>query len=350
MSMSDNDTDGDLNSKLNAAGRPTVRDNRKEVTEADIAEYACPFCAFTASTERVVRAHITTEGGANHKDRNGFLDTIVVHALNEDGEILEDVKTEFDREEREGEVTTQMLPDGVTEKQRMILEVAIQNPGLTRSAIQERVRERHDYEPSHGYVSKTVRQYLSTPEEEAEPSQANNPTPARKKDYDDLTEVQQSIVDYAVTQDDPLDPAEWGLSQTAVAEEAGCHMTNVRNVLEKYGTLIQHRKARLEASSELNGTSVSEQIQSGSEPEQEEPSAETESRPETTGPKTVQVEVEKMRSFAQRIDTQMEAAEAQHEASPRDSPMRAHADGKAEVLEQVEAFLTDIAADNGGEN
>lgn len=343
MSESDtnpSDNPRSMNQKLDAAGKPTITDKRAATapTQEDVAAYQCPFCGFTAPSERTVRAHITEETDGNHKNRNGYLDQIFVSALDEDGERIDTVQTEFtEQERRNGAVTTEMFPDGVTEKQRRILEVAIQNPGLSNRAVVERCEERFDYSPSDGYVSRVRNDHLRSPDQESKRK-------ARAKDYDDLTDIQQAIVDEVIKFPNPTDIEEWPITQTEVAERAGTVQTNIRPTVKKYANLIRHRKARLDARQEAG-------IAQADDESEAEPQAESEAEAEAEG---ITVSRETLRTFARELNTLKESATAQADSAPRDSPMKLHATGKLEVIDRAESLLQTIAQESdyqpGGES
>lgn len=344
-SASSNTAD-ELNSKLSNAGRPTITDKRssKEVSEADIAAYKCPFCGYTAGSEKMVRGHITYENDSDHKDRNGYLDQIFVHAIDDDGNILADANTDFSEpERRRGEVTTEMVGEDITDKQAMILEIAIQNPGLSHQQVQKRCKERFDYEPADSYVGKVRSQYLKY-----QPPTDDDGKPQKK--YDDLTEVQQRIVDEVVKFDDPLDYESWPVTQTEVGKRADCHATNIKPTLNRYGDLIRHRKARLDARSERRG-GVRRTKPTLVNPDGPDSESDSESEPtEEDSQDYIQVSKEEMRKFATELDTLKRTATNQKDVSPRDSPMRMHANGKIEIVERVERFIKNVASENAGDD
>ena len=68
-------------------------------------KYGCPYCNFEARTKDEVKAHITCEDDADHRDRNGFEGTSSI-------EILGDGEEEFDTEDgHNGNVTTEGIDD-----------------------------------------------------------------------------------------------------------------------------------------------------------------------------------------------------------------------------------------------
>lgn len=338
----------ELNDKLKAAGRPKVTDKRDspEDETGEIVEYGCPYCSFRAPSERVVRAHITSSKDGKHADRNAFLDQIFVHGLDEDGNIVEDSQEEYSREERRnGEVTTEMFPDDLTEKQRQILEIAVQNPKLNDGEVAKRVAERYDEQVSQGYVNKTRRRKLKQAVEKA----AIEPAEPEGRSYDELTDVQQTIIDEVIEFEEPLNPKSWPVTQTEVAERAGCDVSNIRPTLERYGQVALHRKAKEEAKAERTSRSSSASETKGAEDEDAGGEAESESTVEIEteqAPNTVPVERETLRAFATEIETLKRSTQAQQEAAPDDSAMETHAAGKLELIERCEDFLGNITTES----
>jgi len=211
------DASDDLNEKLTAAGRPTVTDKRTPKTEADIDSYQCPFCDYQAQNERLVRAHITKESRGRHRNRNGYPDQVVVHALDTDGNVILERSQRDDPSRWSGTMSTEYIPEDATDKQRHILDIALRNPSATQKDIAERCADEHGYEPSSGYVSRTLSDYLTIDGAE-DPTQKQ---PDRKK-YDDLTDKQQAVVDEVIQFENPLDRDAWPTSVAEVSRRVGC--------------------------------------------------------------------------------------------------------------------------------
>ena len=303
-------------------------------SQSKVDKYVCPFCDFTDKSEYVVRCHITSTRDSWHKGRNAFIDPITINGVDKSGDLVEKVDTDFSNSgDISGKITTKFFPNDLTDKQKKILTVTLHNPSLSVKDIQSEIKKRYDVDVSASYIDKVTKDKLGTVKSEDENKSSTK--------YEDLTDIQKSIIDYAVTQDNPLEPNTWENTQTTVAEKAGCHSTNIRSTLKNYESFIQHRKAKLDARDEINGKS-----KRNKETETKEMKVKQKEVEEGETEDTIEIKKDKMKSFAQSIDTQLNSANSQYEDAPRGSMMKVHASGKIEILEKVEEFLTEVASEN----
>lgn len=342
-----------VSEKLSASGIETVENPDHD----RIVEYRCPFCQYAAPSERVVRAHITEASVGNHENRHGYLDNLYVQGLDAEGEVVGDVHTNYADEDRMNvEVSNEMLPKEATDKQLMILEVCVRSPGKTNVAVVELLSEAYDYDTSESYVSKVRRRFLGaitkddleqargTDDDSEDDEDGPSPPPAKtieERTYDDLTDNQTRIVDTVASYefDDPADPDTWELTQTEIAEEANVSLGSVRPTVEKYGEIIEARATVADSAAE--SVEMPDVVE-----DDEEPEPEPEPEPETDDSDYIRVEKATMRAFAREVDALTQTAESQREAAPRDSSMKAHADGKIEVAGRTRQFLEEIAEEN----
>lgn len=214
-------------------GGVTIRDRR----DHRVAAFGCPWCEFTADSERLVRLHITQASSGNHRARNAFTDPMYVHALNDAGEQVDERPTgEFDPD-FEGESSTSFLPAGVDPESRAgeILATALKYPGLSTTQYAERVYADTDAKPNAEYVKRVLDRHLSPP------MATTTETEHDSKSYEELTDTQQTVVDAAA-----VNP---GASHVAIAriDEVDVSQGYFGKVRREHEDLIQHRRAKHEA-------------------------------------------------------------------------------------------------------
>lgn len=372
-------------------GGVTVTDKVRRA-DKEPAAARCPFCAYTAPLdeggERLVRVHITRENDAAHEHRNGFMPEVHVAFVDENGEFIDQVSFDESEVERDGEITTEMMPSPLTDKQEAVIRKAILNPHLgVREITDELEEEMGEDAPSYSYTYGTLQKFVRRPEVD------EGDDDDEFVGYDDLTNPRQRLVDEIMKipvddEDDPADPDNWDRTLTSVHKAAGSTFTTLRNVLEDNTELVRQRYARLHSGAfDPPGATAQDSEPEPAEEEAPEPDPGVEpvgSAPDDSvaahgedparpmgmteqGREGVQrakeqlrsmalpnydpdtefpVDRETLREFAQRVSVLQESADSQRDASPRDSPMRAHADGKLEVLEEVQGFLTRLAEED----
>lgn len=355
-------TDTDRDKKTDRYGSPgTTSVNISEVDKpaetGPVAYYGCPFCDYevpvteSKDAERMVRVHITRETRGKHGGKNAFQDLVHVQGYDADGNEVKQTKT-TDMDSYEGTATTELVPADLADREREILEAIIKNPSADAGDIAEIV---YGDRSQTSYVNRTQRKYIKS-------QQGFENNTAKEKSYDDLTEKQRAVID--ATLDLGRDAGAYKISDHASEEylpgdETVSHQT-VYDTFDDYEYVYEHRKARREARKDRLGPKAGtpETDETVDEPEEEtvveeEPEPEPEEKPTPTvdesddesaeRAETVAVPRELLRDFARRADVLMDAATQQRDAAPRDSPMKLNAEGRIDVLNDVEEFLTDVA-------
>lgn len=322
--------------KLKEAGRPVVTDKTSS-TESKIDHYTCPFCTFQAPKERLVRAHITTETQGQHKERNGYLDQIHVQARDADGNLLDDVQSTVETSDRpDGEAITKLVPDGLTDKQEAILRVHLVNPSASADAVRSRIKERYDLDVSKPYITNCRNRYFKMPENAVPDSEAS-------PSYGDLTDKQQAVVDELAKTADPFDHETWDIKVSELQDRAGVSYGTYKTVLDKYESVVRHQWAKTQNKPKsVPGPTETERDASDSDADESGGESADESG---DAPTSVDVSVERLRTYARQMDAVKQEAMGQKAAAPEDSPMETHAAGKLEVVEKAEKFLKQLARD-----
>lgn len=320
---SEEDTDSVGSSPTEEWGKPgqiTVKDktsNEEETGEIEV--YECPFCEFDHPNERMVRLHITRLDDADHRNRNAFLDNLYIQAVDAEGNVVEDIEsprgTDF-----EGEDRTELLPDNVDPDSRQgeILLEALKRPAAPEAEIVRAVYG----ETGNGdsYVNKVLRRHA-----------ANRPTPDMEENgssgYNDLTDLQQEIVDAAVERvangdAEDLDDLTW----TRVAEDADCAIQTVSNTLKGHEDIFNHRLARKTAAEELNGPTRGTANAASTEMPEVAPSSEVRSAVENLK----EVVEDTREEHEQQLETVVERLAALEESASEEPT---ESDGEGVVLE-----------------
>lgn len=344
------------NERVDVPGRASVHDKRTKPEDREIDHYECPYCEFSDVSERVVRTHITREDDSEHKNRNAFLDQLYVHAVDADGNPVEDVESPKTTTYN-GTENTSLIPEGVDpdSKAAEILREAVKHPTKGASDIGEAV---YGEEGHNAYVYATISKYL-TPElaEDREDSGATD-----RKAWSDLTDKQRSVIRAYLEDPDR--------NQTELQEAANVSTGYPRTVLEKYQYVADHIQVRLqtgalsmddlgdEATLPINfdnpapgeGAATEGAEGAGAGSGGAEAPTPTATAPDAvagaTAPGAVSVPRDTLSAFATRMETLKESAEVDANIAPEGSEMSIAARKQLHTVETVEKFLRQVAAES----
>lgn len=205
-----------------------------------ITAYRCPFCDFSDTSEEVVRGHITTEDDSRHRNRNGYLDQIYVHGVDENGEVIEDRESPGQTPTTHGTDETTLIPDGVDEDsiEADILRAAITSPGLSYAELARRACG-EDISVSGGRVKRVIKKHLGA----VDAGEKSHDPRMEKSGFYDATEKQRRVILSWIA-----DPDE-DRSSRDISQDASTSPRYPDQVLDRYDQTIDHLRAKLDVGS-----------------------------------------------------------------------------------------------------
>lgn len=311
----------------------SVRDKGQEKTPV---YFVCPLCEpedpeerYHANNERAVRWHITNADDAHHKNRNGFLDQVVVQTFDSAWERVDEIGSPGSVS-YEGEISTEFLPSDVregTKKAEILLEI-LRSPNASAMDIAESV---YGDRSKNGYVYSLMKEYGQQWENDSAPVKSN-------KSFKDLNENQKQVLTLRAKHPD------WPMER--IGDEVGVTQSTVSHTLKKYQDILDHVKARIEARSELHGPGGSRSRSKEKPREHDEGSTETTNGDEIDLSMYFDIEEDPVSSFGEYIEDRRETIERIRRSSIPGTEVKVYADTMERVLDDLDVFHEALTEEN----
>lgn len=221
-----------------------VPDREFVVNDDRIARYECPYCEYEDNDEKILRTHITRSDDFRHEDRHGWSPETNVIAYDTDGEeigILPGTLTDAVTHADEGEMTTELVPNGVASgtKKKTVILTAMLNQTDSISDIHEKTNAKLADEGesvSYAYVQNIING-MNTASERDDARKGNGMGRTPNTEYYDLSDSIRAALDQLVRY-----RHDQQTTQREMMEEIGRDQSTASYVKRKYPDLLEQRK------------------------------------------------------------------------------------------------------------